>query len=65
VIAPATAQTSLLESAEIPLTNPTPVNAGLETTVQLTPFQCSIKTEELLDPAAQTSLDEIAVTVVK
>jgi hypothetical protein len=65
VIAPATAQTSLLESAEIPRTPPTPVNARLETTFQLTPFQCSIKSAESSYPAAQTSLDEIAVTVVK
>src|SRR5215831_19257567 len=60
------AQTSLLASAEMPRTPTTPVNAGLEITLQLVPSQCSIKTpEELLDdPAAQTSFDETAITAL-
>jgi len=66
VVAVPIAQTSLLASAEIPRMGPTLVKAGLETTLQLVPFQCSIKTpEELLDPAAQTSFDEIAITALK
>jgi hypothetical protein len=44
---------------------PTLVKAGLETTLQLVPFQCSIKTPKLLDPAAQTSFDETAVIALR
>jgi len=46
MVGPATAQASLLVSAEIPRMGPTPVKAKLETTLQFVPFQCSIKTPD-------------------
>jgi len=61
-----TAQTSLLLSADMPITGPKPLNAAFDTTLQLTPFQCSTKIpDELLDPAAQTSLDDTAMIAFK
>src|SRR5215469_10291333 len=65
MVAPATTQTSLLASAEMPFTAPTPIKAGLDTTLQLVPFQCSIKSADRLfmAPAAHASVAEIAVTV--
>ena len=65
-----TAQMSLLASAEMPKTPSGPVKAGLETTLQLVPSQCSIKLtsdpEELMvDPPAQTLFDEMAVTALR
>jgi len=66
IVGPATAQTSLLESADMPRMKPTLVKAGLETTLQLLPSQCSIKIPKLLtDPAAQTSFDATTVTVLR
>jgi hypothetical protein len=55
----------LLASAEIPPKLYRPVKAGLETTLQLVPFQCSTKAPALLLPTAQTSFDETAVTPLR
>jgi hypothetical protein len=67
MIGPATAHTSLLASAERPFTAPTPVKEGLETTLQLVPSQCSIKSADklLIAPAAHASVAETAVTVCR
>ena len=58
-VPPSKTQMSLAESAEMAVASPAP-KTGLETVLQLPPFQCSTKTLPRLPPTAQTLLGEIA-----
>jgi hypothetical protein len=70
MVVPPMAQMSLAETAAIPvrLLDEYGFGSGLETTLQLVPSQCSNKirsSETFMSPAAQTSVVETAVTVLR
>src|SRR5215469_11175394 len=65
LLEPPTAQTSLAETAEIPLRNDWFCGDGLGTRFHAVPFQCSIRVLFPVSPAAQALRGEIAVTAAR